>query len=744
MPAKKSASATKKVYFFGEGKAEGRANMKPLLGGKGANLAEMTNLRLPVPPGFTISTDVCADYYARGRRYAPGLKDEVAAHLSRLEKLMGKRLGDAKDPLLVSVRSGAAESMPGMMDTVLNLGLNDEIITGLIKKSGDPRFCYDVYRRFVQMYGDVVMGLRPEGVEIDPFEHLLEKKKHKHGVELDNELSAEALEELVGEFKAVIKKRLKRNFPEEPTIDEFAQASVGAAGGLFATLTWRGRGAEIARDILPEIASRLDFLHEVGLDYLQLGRAVTTLSGGEAQRIRLAAQLGSNLSGVLYVLDEPTIGLHPRDNRQLLGALEQLRSRGNSVVVVEHDDDTMARADHIIDLGPGAGVEGGQVVAAGSLKQILLNKQSLTGVELARQNERGQALGQARPTAPPLTRRGASLKNKTPSLIFRGLSRNNLKNLSVALPLGRFTVVTGVSGSGKSTLVRDCILPAVQADLKAKRKKTIDGIGQIKAVHEVDQSPIGRTPRSVPATYVGFFDTIRQLFAQVPEARMRGFGPARFSFNSPQGRCPDCKGAGIVKLEMNFLPPAFMTCDTCDGSRYSPEVLDIVYSGKTIAGVLELSVNEATELFGAIPKIYRALKALQDTGLGYIKLGQSSPTLSTGEAQRVKLATELAGQNVAGTVYILDEPTTGLHFSETEKLLEILNRLVDGGGTVILIEHNMELVMAADWVIDMGPGAGPEGGALVYQGPPAGLAECTESKTGASLRGGEPSLPTER
>ncbi|MDP6793984.1 MAG: ATP-binding cassette domain-containing protein [Verrucomicrobiota bacterium] len=535
----------------------------------------------------------------------------------------------------------------------------------------------------------------------------------------------------------------KRDFPDEPTIDAFAQASVGAAGGLFASLKWRGRGAEIARDIVPEIASRLDFLGEVGLDYLQLGRAVTTLSGGEAQRIRLAAQLGSNLSGVLYVLDEPTIGLHPRDNQQLLGALEQLRSRGNSVVVVEHDDDTMARADHIIDLGPGAGVEGGQVVATGSLKQILRNKQSLTGIELARQNDRGQALNQARPTTPPLTRRGASLKNKTPSLIFRGLNRNNLKNISVAMPLGRFTVVTGVSGSGKSTLVRDCILPAVQADLKAKRKKTIDVIGQIKAVHEVDQSPIGRTPRSVPATYVGFFDTIRQLFSQVPEARMRGFSPARFSFNSAQGRCPDCKGAGIVKLEMNFLPPAFMTCDTCDGSRYSPEVLDIVYNGKTIAGVLELSVNEAADLFGAIPKIHRALKALQDTGLGYLKLGQTSPTLSGGEAQRVKLVTHLLSGLSDSTrlkadnkknLFLLEEPTIGLHMADVRRLVKVLQRLVEGGHTVLVIEHNLDLIAAADWIIDLGPEGGQAGGQVIAQGPPQQVTKAKISHTGRFLK----------
>ncbi len=536
----------------------------------------------------------------------------------------------------------------------------------------------------------------------------------------------------------------KRNFDDEPTIDAFAQASVESANELYATLKWRGRGAEIARDILPEIASRLSFLREVGLDYLQLGRAVTTLSGGEAQRIRLAAQLGSNLSGVLYVLDEPTIGLHPRDNQQLLGALEQLRSRGNSIVVVEHDEDTMARADYIIDLGPGAGAEGGQVVAAGSLKQILRNKKSLTGIELSRQYTSSQALGQARPTTPPLVRRSPSRKNKTPSLVFRGLRKNNLKNVSVAVPLGRFTVVTGVSGSGKSTLVRESILPAIQAALKARRKKTIEGIEHIKAVHEVDQSPIGRTPRSVPATYVGFFDTIRQLFAQVPESRMRGFGPARFSFNSPQGRCPECKGAGIVKLEMNFLPPAFMICDTCQGSRYTLEVLDIVYNGKTIAEVLELSVNKAAEFFGAVPKIFRPLKALRDTGLGYLKLGQTSPTLSGGEAQRVKLVTHLLSglsdnparlkSDSKKNLFLLEEPTIGLHMADVRRLVGVLQRLVEGGHTVLVIEHNLDLIAAADWVIDLGPEGGEGGGKIIAQGPPAKITQAKHSHTAQFLK----------
>ncbi len=583
---------------------------------------------------------------------------------------------------------------------------------------------------------DIDRGDKQEGVEETWFDWRGESR------ELCPDCNGARLAPLARAVRLPLNCSTKRNVSSEPTIDIFAKASVQAADELFATVKWHGRDAEIARDILPEIISRLDFLRKVGLDYLQLGRAVNTLSGGEAQRIHLAAQLGSNLSGVLYVLDEPTIGLHPRDNQQLLSALEQLRSRGNSVVIVEHDEDTMARADYIIDLGPGAGIEGGKVVAAGSFKRILRNKQSLTGIELTRQHDRSQTLGQARPTNPPLTRRGASLKNKTPSLIFRDLNRNNLKNVSVAVPLGRVTVVTGVSGSGKSTLIRNCILPAVQADLKTKGKKTIEGTDQIKAVHEVDQSPIGRTPRSVPATYVGFFDTIRQLFAQVPEARMRGFGPARFSFNSPQGRCGTCKGAGIVKLEMNFLPPAFMTCDTCAGSRYNPEILEILYNGKTIAEALELSINEAADLFGAIPKIHRALKALKDTGLGYLKLGQTSPTLSGGEAQRVKLVTHLLSGlsdsrhkvDAKRNLFLLEEPTIGLHMADVRRLLEVLQRLVNGGHTVLIIEHNLDVIAAADWIIDLGPEGGQAGGKIIAQAPPQQIAKDKNSHTGRFLK----------
>ena len=531
-------------------------------------------------------------------------------------------------------------------------------------------------------------------------------------------------------------------FNSNPTIDEFAQSTVAVAKKLFSKLKWKGRGIEIARDILPEIVSRLNFLSAVGLDYLQLGRSVTTLSGGESQRIRLAAQLGSNLSGVLYVLDEPTIGLHTRDNHQLLDTLEKLRSRGNSIVVVEHDEDTMARADYIIDLGPGAGIEGGDVVASGSLKQILSNKFSATGIELSRQRDPDQLLGQERPTILPLIE--GEGKKKTPSLVFKNLSKNNLKNLSVAIPLGRFVAVSGVSGSGKSTLVRECILPELNNAIKSVRKcQAVQGFEKIKFVHEVDQSPIGRTPRSIPATYVGFFDTIRQLFSKVPEARMRGFSPSRFSFNSTEGRCPECKGAGKVKLEMNFLPPAFMKCEVCQGHRFSPEVLDILYNGKNIAEVLNMSVNESADFFGSIPKIHRALNALCDTGLGYLKIGQNSPTLSGGEAQRVKLVTHLLsglsdsnrlGSEAKKNLFILEEPTIGLHMSDVRKLVGVIQDLVNYGHTVLVIEHNLDLIAAADWVIDLGPEGGSEGGEIIAQGPPKKIVKVKRSHTGRYLK----------
>ena len=526
-----------------------------------------------------------------------------------------------------------------------------------------------------------------------------------------------------------------------PTIDYLSGMPVAAAHQFFSRLKLKGRGAIIARDILPEIRERLKFLGEVGLGYLQLGRGVPTLSGGESQRIRLAAQLGSNLSGVLYILDEPTIGLHSRDNEQLLAALESLRSRGNSVLVVEHDEETMRRADFVIDLGPGAGVHGGEVVAAGTLAELMAHPESITG-KCLRAHKSYPARGERRP-----------VKEGMAWLALRKARKNNLKNIDVRFPLGRLVLVTGVSGSGKSTLIRECLLPALESALKRPRRghpasgglagPQLTGVDKIASVHEVNQSPIGRTPRSIPATYVGFFDEIRRLFAQLPEARLRGYGPGRFSFNSAQGRCPECEGAGTLKLEMNFLPPAFVRCEVCDGCRFNRETLDIQYNDKNVAQVLELSVEEALEFFGSVPRLKRPLQALSDTGLGYLKLGQTSPTLSGGEAQRVKLVSHLlTGMHQVDlleplakrNLFILEEPTIGLHMADVKRLVEVLQRLVDAGHSVIVIEHNLDLIAEADWVIDLGPEGGDGGGEVVAVGTPEEVARNKRSHTGRFLR----------
>jgi excinuclease ABC subunit A len=515
-----------------------------------------------------------------------------------------------------------------------------------------------------------------------------------------------------------------------PTIDTFAQMSVEQGFKLFRSLRLKGRAGVIARDIIPEIRERLKFLDEVGLGYLQLGRGVTTLSGGEAQRIRLAAQLGSNLSGVLYILDEPTIGLHARDNEQLLAALRSLQSRGNSLVVVEHDEETMRRADYIVDLGPGAGVHGGEVVAGGTLSELLRHKESITG-QCLREHKCYPSRGRRRPT------------KDTPVLTLYHAKENNLKNLSVRFPLNRLVLVTGVSGSGKSTLIRECLLPAVQSAVRSRKAPVnLAGHELIQAVYEVDQSPIGRTPRSTPATYVGFFDEIRKLYAQLPEARLRGYTASRFSFNSAQGRCPECEGAGNIKLEMNFLPPAFVRCETCGGTRFNRETLDIAYRGKNIAQALDMSVEEAIEFFSSLPKITRPLEALRDTGLGYLKLGQTSPTLSGGEAQRVKLVThllsglkqpELFDRAAKHNLFILEEPTIGLHMADVRKLVEVLQRLIEAGHSVIVIEHNLDLIAEADWIIDLGPEGGAGGGRIVAEGAPEHIARNKSSHTGRFL-----------
>jgi len=553
--------------------------------------------------------------------------------------------------------------------------------------------------------------------------------------------------------------RMAREVP--PTIDALSAMSVEEASRLFKSLKLKGRAGLIARDILPEIRERLKFLCEVGLGYLQLSRGVPTLSGGESQRIRLAAQLGSNLSGVLYILDEPTIGLHARDNEQLLAALEQLKQRGNSVLVVEHDEETMRRADYIIDLGPGAGVHGGQVVAAGTLDELMRHPKSITGQSLRAKRtypSRGKRRPINRRTSP--RKRTTMVDSQLPQaselrwITLGHAHRNNLKNLTVGIPLGRLVLVTGVSGSGKSTLVRECLMPAVTSLLNSRKhtrsrgvssgggETSLKGAEHINAVYEVDQSPIGRTPRSIPATYVGFFDHIRQLFAQLPEARLRGYGPARFSFNSAQGRCAQCEGAGTIKLEMNFLPPAFVKCEVCDGCRFNRETLDIEFGGKNIAQVLEMSVEEAMEFFASIPRIKRALEALNDTGLGYLQLGQTSPTLSGGEAQRVKLVShlltglkepDLFDQHPKRNLFVLEEPTIGLHHADVQRLVGVLQRLVDAGHTVIVIEHNLDLIAEADWVIDLGPEGGEAGGRLVAEGTPEHIARNKHSHTGRFL-----------
>ncbi|HEY3914802.1 MAG TPA: excinuclease ABC subunit A, partial [Verrucomicrobiae bacterium] len=580
---------------------------------------------------------------------------------------------------------------------------------------------------------DVERGARAEAIEESWFEWQEGKRElcgGCHGTRL-NEIA-----------RAVRLQGWKTRNGGSPTIVDVANASVKNALEWFHGLRLHGREAEIARDILPEIRERLKFLTEVGLGYLQLGRGATTLSGGEAQRIRLAAQLGSNLTGVLYILDEPTIGLHARDNEKLLTALEMLKARGNSLVVVEHDEETMRRSDYIIDLGPGAGSHGGKVVATGTLKELMTHADSITA-KCLRSTKSYPARGQRRPVS------AASLKKD--ALILSGAKLHNLKSVSVAFPLHRFVCISGVSGSGKSTLLGDCLLPVLRARLARRNAPvtdadagTVKGFENIRSVYEVDQSPIGRTLRSIPATYVGFFDEIRQLFAQIPEARLRGYSASRFSFNSAQGRCPECMGAGIIKLEMNFMPPAFMRCETCQGTRFNRETLDITLRELNIAQVLDLSVGQALEFFAPYPRIARALEALRDTGMDYIKLGQTSPTLSGGEAQRLKLVTHLltgfrqtelpfGAASAPSSLFVLEEPTIGLHMADVKRLVEVLQRLVDAGHTVIVIEHNLELLAEADWIIDLGPEGGEGGGRIVFQGTPEALAKNGKSHTGRFL-----------
>ncbi len=507
------------------------------------------------------------------------------------------------------------------------------------------------------------------------------------------------------------------------TIVEVSAMIVDDARRYFSELNLSGAAAKIASEVLKEVRARLDFLSSVGLGYLSLDRAGPSLSGGESQRIRLASQVGSELTGVIYILDEPSIGLHQRDNRRLLDTLTRMRDIGNTVVVVEHDEETIRAADHVIDFGPGAGVAGGRIVHAGTPKSLEKNPRSLTGAYLS---------GRMKIETPSTRRQPVG------SIKIAGAAENNLDNIDVELPLGVLTSVTGVSGAGKSTLVNDILYPALarrfnNSTRRVGRHREIHGLEQLDKVINIDQRPIGRTPRSNPATYIKVFDEIRKFFAQLPEARIHGYKPGRFSFNVKGGRCEACQGDGVRKIEMHFLADVYVKCEECDGRRFNEATLRVDYKGKSIADVLELTVAEAAKLFSAHPNIAGPLGLLTDVGLEYLHLGQPSPTLSGGEAQRIKLARELSKRSTGHTLYLLDEPTTGLHFDDVRKLLEVLSRLVDAGNTVVVIEHNLDVIKTADWLVDLGPGGGPDGGKIVAQGTPERVAEVKASHTGQYL-----------
>ena len=589
----------------------------------------------------------------------------------------------------------------------------------LLYGSGEERFHF----RYTNMFGEDKEYFVPfEGVM-----PLLARRYH----ETDSDEMRESYENYMTEIpcKACHGARLK---PETlavtvggKNIDEVTRMTIREADAFFTQLTLTPREAKIARQILKEIHARLKFLLDVGLDYLTLSRSAGTLSGGEAQRIRLATQIGSGLQGVLYVLDEPSIGLHQRDNNRLLATLKHLRDLGNTLIVVEHDEDTMYAADHIIDIGPGAGAHGGRVVAEGTAEEIKKNPDSVTGAYLSR-----------RKFIPvPQKRRPGNGK----FIEVVGAAENNLKNLTVKFPLGTLTLVTGVSGSGKSTLVNEILYKGIASRLyhvkgKPGKHKKIKGLENIDKIIDIDQQPIGRTPRSNPATYTGVFDAIRDLFSQTSEARMRGYKAGRFSFNVKGGRCEACKGDGILKIEMHFLPDVYVPCEVCKGARYNRETLEVRYKGKNISEVLDMTIDEAVDFFANVPRIARKLKIIQDVGLGYIKLGQPATTLSGGEAQRVKLATELSRRSTGKTLYILDEPTTGLHTADIHKLLDILQRLVSGGDTVVVIEHNLDVIKTADYIIDLGPEGGDKGGTVVATGRPEDIVKVPESYTGKFLR----------
>ena len=584
-------------------------------------------------------------------------------------------------------------------------------------------FEYEVHVKYKNRYGRV--RNYSSGFEgVIPFIH----RKHD---ETDSDYSREKYESYMRQIPCNVCKgaRLK---PEvlsvtvgDKNIAEICDLSIADCAAFLKSISLNAREAQIAERVMKEVHARLGFLLDVGLDYLSLARPAATLSGGEAQRIRLATQIGSGLVGVLYVLDEPSIGLHQRDNRRLIETLTRLRDLGNTLIVVEHDEETIRTADWIVDIGPGAGEHGGKVVVSGSYEELIASEESITGAYLSGR----------RSIAIPEKRRPLDPKRK---LVIKGAKENNLKDVEVEIPLGVFVSVTGVSGSGKSTLVNDILYTTLAnklngARLVPGRHRTVTGVDQLDKVVHVDQSPIGRTPRSNPATYTGVFDKVRALFAETTEAKVRGYQQGRFSFNVKGGRCENCSGDGTITIEMNFLPDVYVPCEVCHGARYNRETLEVHYKGKTIAEVLDMPIEIAHTFFESVPTIARYLKTLCDVGLGYVRLGQSAPTLSGGEAQRVKLATELQRRSTGRTIYVLDEPTTGLHFEDVSKLLGVLSRLVDSGNTVVVIEHNLDVIKCSDWVIDMGPEGGFRGGSVVAQGTPENVAKVKASYTGNFL-----------
>lgn len=524
-----------------------------------------------------------------------------------------------------------------------------------------------------------------------------------------------------------LRREARHVYLENTTLPTISDMSIGHAMSFFENLKLSGQRAQIAEKVLKEIGDRLSFLVNVGLNYLSMSRSAETLSGGEAQRIRLASQIGAGLVGVMYVLDEPSIGLHQRDNERLLGTLIHLRDLGNTVIVVEHDEDAIRAADHVIDIGPGAGVHGGEIVAEGTVDEIMAEEASLTGQFLS--GKREIAVPQERVKGDP-----------SKVLKVTGARGNNLKDVTLTIPVGLFTCITGVSGSGKSTLINDTLFPIAQRALNGATiaepaaYREVHGLEHFDKVIDIDQSPIGRTPRSNPATYTGIFTPVRELFAGVPESRSRGYNPGRFSFNVRGGRCEACQGDGVIKVEMHFLPDIYVPCDQCKGKRYNRETLEVKYKGKSIHEVLEMTIEEAREFFDAVPALARKLQTLMDVGLSYIRLGQSATTLSGGEAQRVKLARELSKRGTGQTLYILDEPTTGLHFADIQQLLEVLHQLRDQGNTIVVIEHNLDVVKTADWIVDLGPEGGSGGGEILVAGTPETVAECEKSHTARFLK----------